>query len=198
MRRRSFWWGLLAIACTLSVLFSRGWQLSGTATAAVPIIAQGAENEFTVARELTLSGIYEDPQGTFQIGILDGYSINTVSGSPLFQTGDGSLAYSVVQVALATEVPLSDIGLVDIAQRTFGRGEGFQTQTFNTVPGGGVQITWTGQLSQGRTPPQPLSGTILVKQQATAAYLLIVAAADDATAQVPAVIATLIETLTLL
>ncbi|NER78613.1 MAG: hypothetical protein F6K42_03365 [Leptolyngbya sp. SIO1D8] len=174
-----------------------GTEAEGTETA--PALEEGAEVNPDLESELIVSGLYEDPQGKFQIGILDGYAVSTAAGSPLFQLGDGSLAYSVIRVPLDSESPLAEIGLVEIAQQTLGRGEGFQTQTFSTVPGGGLQIFWTGRFSrQSSAPPQPISGTLLVKQQGAEAYLLIVAAFEDAVAQVPRIITTLTNTLVIL
>lgn len=147
---------------------------------------------------IPITGNYEDPQGNFQVGLLEGYATRSAAGSPLFQNDDGSLAYSIVRVPLESETQLSEIGLVEIAQQTLGQGEGFQTQTFNTLPDGAVQIDWLGRLSQGTAPPQPVSGTILAKQQGAAAYLIVVAALDAAVEQVPDIVSTLADTLVVL
>ena len=192
----------MAIAVILSVLVGSTWQKSWTAVSPTSLqVAQETPEAAPVPDSgpaLVISGTYEDPQGKFQVGILDGYTVSSAAGSALFQLGDGSLAYSVIWVPLNSDSPLPDIGMVDIAQETLGRGEGFQTQTFSTVPGGGLQIAWTGRLSQGTVPPQSVSGRILVKQQGAEAYVLVVAALEDDSAQVPAIVSTLMETLVIL
>ena len=202
MKQRAFWWtGLAAIALALSVLVGSAWQVG--LSAAPPHILQVAQEvpeveTFAPETALALVGNYEDPQGNFQVGLLEGYTTSSAAGSPLFQNGDGSLAYSVIRVPLNSDTLLSEIGLVEIAQQTLGQGEGFQTRTFNTVPEGGVQIAWVGRLSQGAAPPQPVSGTILAKQQGVDTYLLVVAALEDAVEQVPQVVSTLTDTLVIL
>ncbi|MEM9004056.1 MAG: hypothetical protein AAGE59_11090 [Cyanobacteria bacterium P01_F01_bin.86] len=201
MKRRSFWWvGIVAIALALSVLLSNAWQVGWEAAPvnSFSIAQETPEAEAPAETALPIAGSYEDPQGNFQVGLLEGYITNSAAGSPLFQSGDGSLAYSVIRVPLNNETPLSEIGLVEIAQQTLGQGEGFQTRTFNTVPEGGLQIDWIGRLSQGSAPPKPVSGTILAKQQGLAVYLLVVAALDEAVDQVPAAISTLADTLIIL
>ena len=202
MRRRSFWWiGIAAIALAVSVLVSTPWQGTWQAAPSGPIqMAQEAADTDASpsATGLVTIGNYEDPQGNFQVGLLEGFTPSSVAGSQLFQNGDGSLAYSIIRVPLENETQLSEIGLVEIAQQTLGQGEGFQTQTFNTLPDGSVQISWLGRLSQGAAPPQPVSGTILAKQRAAATYLIVVAALDTAVEQIPDVISTLGATLVVL
>lgn len=202
MKQRSFgWMGLVAIALILSVLISSVWQNGWAITSLdfFEIAQETPESESAVPDlGLALSGTYEDPQGNFQIGILDGYAVSSAAGSPLFQNAEGSIAYSVVWVPLSSETPLSEIGLVEIAQQTLGQGEGFQTQTFNAVPDGGLEISWRGRLSQGADPPRPVSGVVLVQQEGAEAYLLVVAALEDATSQVSEVVSTLTDTLTIL
>jgi len=200
MTRRSIvWMSLAAIALTISLLLGSGWRTQGVATpTAIQLAQESSESEpSSEGGGPAVTGTYEDPQGAFQVGILDGYSVSSAAGSPLFQASDGSLAYSIVRLPLTSDVPLSEIGLVEVAEQTLGDGEGFQTQTFSTVAGGGLQIAWTGRYTQGGAPPQPISGTILVKQQGAEVYLLAVAALEPAVAQVPAVVSTLAETLTI-
>jgi hypothetical protein len=123
--------------------------------------------------------------------------MSMVSGSPLFQKQDGSAAYSIVRVPLTGDAPLADIALVEIVQRSLGRGEGFQTQAFNPLPGGGLQIAWTGRLSQGATPAKPVSGTVLAKQQRAQVFLVVVAALETAVNELPQVAASVFNSLTL-
>lgn len=164
----------------------------GTIAAQVlPEVAPSAQSSVTV------SGTYEDPLGLFQVAILENYSVSLASGSPVFHNGNGSLAYSVVRVPLPSASPISEIGLVEAARRTFEKGEGFQTQTFNSIPGNGTRINWTGRFSQGTAPPRPLSGTILASQRDAAVYLLMVAAFEDSASQVPEVLSILADTMTI-
>jgi hypothetical protein len=200
-RRSIGWWGCVAIAFMVALLLSHsGYGDRATRSAQAIQIAQ-SEMEATLTPASpapTIGGLYEDPQGRVQIGIVEGYAVSTVSGSPLFQKGDGSLAYSLVQVPLSNETPLPDIGLVELTRQTLDNGEGFQTQTFTSVPGGGLQIAWSGRLSQGSAPPQPVSGVILAKQQDATVYLVVIAALDSGTSQVPQLVSLLSNSLTIL
>lgn len=191
--------GLVAIAIAISLLFGHGWNRQIIA-GSEGLIAQDSASDVPVLAVPgpSVVGTYEDPQGNFQIGILDGYGVNSVSGFPLFQSTEGSLAYSVVKVLLKADTPLSDIGLVDVAQTALGNGEGFQTQTFTPVVGGGLQIAWSGRLSQGSAPPQPISGTVLAKQQGSEVYLIVVAALEAGAPQVSEMVSTLASTLQIL
>lgn len=202
MKRQPFWWiGLCAIALGASLLISSVVPSAGSANSTTGfLVAQEEPEGVPVLTEPAPAVVapYEDPQGKFKVGILDGYVATAAAGSPVFYANDGSLAYSVVRVPLVSEAPLSDLGLVEIAQRTFGEGEGFQTQTFSTVADGGLEIAWTGRFSQGAGAPQPVSGSILVRQQGADAYVLAVAALPDAVNQVPSVLNVLAGTLEIL
>jgi hypothetical protein len=203
MNRRSvIWLGIAAIALATSLLLGYGGHLaSSTVAADIGQLAQAPEEELPILEAATspvISGTYQDPQGNFQVGILEGFSVNSVGGAPLFQNADGSLAYSVVSVPLSSANPLPDIGLVELARQVLDNGEGFQTQTFSSVAGGGLQIAWTGRLSQGGGPPQPVAGTILAKQQGENVYLMVVAALDTVMPQVPPTVSVLSDTLTIL
>lgn len=202
-RRLLRWLGIAAIALLLSLSISSGagW-LSPAASSETAQVAQAPTEEAVPTEETAapveaapaLSGTYEDPQGNFQIGILEGASTTTVSGAPLFTLPDGSLAYSVSVLPVASDAPLSEVALVALARQTLNNGEGFQTQTFTSVPQG-LQIAWTGRLSQGGGPPQPVSGSMLASQQGAEVYLLVVAALESATDQVPQTLVTLADSL---
>jgi hypothetical protein len=140
-----------------------------------------------------VGGQFEDPQSQFQVGILDGYQVSMVSGSPLFQAADGSLAYTVVVVPqpAGTPDPLPDRNLALIANETFSNGEGFMSSNLQTIPGGGIQLDWIGRLSQGNTPPQPIAGKVFVNQRGSNVYLLLVAATEAGRSQVNDAITTL-------
>lgn len=195
MRRQSVWLlGVAAVALVLSLML--GYGLSDPLTVNAPALAQvepTAEN----ASPTDISGIYTDPQNRFEIGILNGYQVSTAGGSPLFQAPDGSLAYAVVLVPLDANAPdpLPDVALLRAAETALGQGEGFQTANFQPVEGGGLQIEWTGRLSQGSGPPQPISGRILAKQEGMTIYLLTVAGTETGSAQVEPATASLVPTL---
>ncbi|RZM79737.1 hypothetical protein [Leptolyngbya iicbica] len=197
MNRRSLGWiGVAAIALIAALMFGTGqvW-LRPALSIEPPLLAQTTPEETVSADGAApaLSGTYEDPQGNFQIGLLEGVTTTTAGGSPLFTLPDGSLSYSVVQLPLESEAPLPEVTLVALANQALNNGEGFQTQTFTAVPRG-LQIEWTGRLSQ-RGAPQPVSGSILANQQGATVYLLVVAALEDATAQVPQTLVTLADSL---
>lgn len=205
MQRRLLWWlSLAAIALSVTLLFGFGRSHSAAISppASVPAaaiqLAQAPDPAPDSAAEpaaLVISGNYEDPQGQFQVGIIEGYTVGSAAGAPLFESPDGSLAYSVVAVPVPGGGELSDIGLVDLAQSTFGRGEGFQTRSFSPIDGGGLQIAWTGRLTKGAAPPLPITGLIVAKQQGETAYLLIVSATNASAEQVPTAAATLASSL---
>lgn len=176
------------IALVVSILLTQGIQWGtaiGSAGSMSPQAqAQGNAPPPVLAPSLPMvSGSFEDPQGRFQIGIFDGYSVSSVSGSPLFQAADGSLAYTVaVAPLLAAGSP--EEAMVAAAESTFGGGEGFVPGDVQPIPGGGVRINWTGRLSQGAAPPQPISGKIFARQQEAEVFLLLVAATSAGEAQV--------------
>lgn len=149
---------------------------------------------------LPINGTFQDPQKRFEIGILGPMTVSSAGGNPLFQQPDGNLAYTVAVVPLSpgTTNALPDVALLQAAEDTFGRGEGFQTTGFQAVEGGGLQISWLGRLSQGATPPKPVSGSILAKQQGNQIFLLLVAALEPNANQVQGAIATLAPTLKVL
>lgn len=154
------------------------------------------------AEPLTLGGSYDDPQGRYQIAILQGFSVNTYAGSPVFEAADGRLAYTVVTVPIAPESAepvgtVTDATLAQAARETFGTGEGFQTTGFQQLNQGGIQISWLGSLSQ-QGVTQGMQGVILSRQAGNQIYLLAVAATPEGYDQIEPAIATLAPTLELL
>ncbi|MGB3138238.1 MAG: hypothetical protein WBB18_15635 [Nodosilinea sp.] len=171
-----------AIALVISLLLAQGTHWDGRSGGSAQ--AQGNTPPPALAPPLPMvSGSFEDPQGRFQIGILDGYSVSSTGGNPLFQAADGSLAYTI---AVAPLRPASSpaAAMVAAAQATFGAGEGFVTSDVQPIAGGGVRINWAGRLSQGAAPPQPITGKIFARQRETEVFLLLVAATDAGEAQV--------------
>ena len=193
-----------AIALVVSIVLTQGMHLGGGGNtldalrAAIPEgIAQGNAPPPALAPALPMvSGSFADPQGRFQIGILDGYSVSSAGGSPLFQAADGSLAYTVAVAPLPT-APTPDAALIAAAESTFGAGEGFVAgDDVQPIPGGGIRINWSGRLSQGAAPPQPITGKIFARQRREEVFLLLVAATSAAEPQLSDAINALGGTLT--
>lgn len=208
MGNRRTWSVVLATLALMVVLWSHGGELWGwqpaiaqtPAPASAPVAAPTSAAEPQTApappAALPLNGSFSDPQNRFEIGILEATTVSTVAGNPLFQRPDGSLAYTVIVMPLAANAPnpLPEAALVQAAEKTFGAGEGFQTTGFQAI-GGGLQIGWLGRLSQPPAPPQPMTGSILAKQQGDNVFFLMVAATEAAAAQVEDAIAVLAPTL---
>lgn len=150
---------------------------------------------------LPLSGDYQDPGDRFQVGILEGYKVSSIGNAPLIESGDGSLAYTVVVLPQVNGQPfdqfVTDAALAQAAQQVFQRGEGFQTTGFQTVVQGGTLISWTGSLTIGGQT-QPIEGVILARQAAGTIFLLLVAATETGVDQVSSAIATLANSLQIL
>ncbi len=193
-----------AIALVVSIVLTQGMHLGGGGNtpdalrAAIPEgIAQGNAPPPALAPALPMvSGSFADPQGRFQIGILDGYSVSSAGGSPLFQAADGSLAYTVGVAPLPTAPTPAAIRAAS-AESTFGAGEGFVAgDDVQPIPGGGIRINWSGRLSQGAAPPQPITGKIFARQRREEVFLLLVAATSVAEPQLSDAINALGGTLT--
>ncbi|MGF1517350.1 MAG: hypothetical protein ACFCVB_06040 [Nodosilinea sp.] len=185
-----------AIALVVSIVLTQGLP-GGVGKNTPDALAQGNAPPPALAPALPMvSGSFEDPQGRFQIGILDGYSVSSAGGSPLFQAADGSLAYTVAVAPLAS-AQASEAALVAAAESTFGAGEGFVAgNDVQPIPGGGIRINWSGRLSQGAAPPQPIAGKIFARQRGNEVFLLLVAATSAAEPQLADAINALGGTLT--
>jgi hypothetical protein len=146
-----------------------------------------------------VSGEYKDPAGRFKVGILQNYKVSPLAGSVLIESPDGSLAYTVLvrsqgQLALqnGTATFVND-ALAKIAQTAFQQGEGFQPGQWQAIPGG-IKLDWTGSLTiAGKS--QPIGGTILVRQLPTDVAMILIAATQSATGQVPGAISALVDSL---
>ncbi|MDA0673698.1 MAG: hypothetical protein O3C67_08360 [Cyanobacteria bacterium] len=192
MKKRRLWWfGLLVIAL-VGVLWGRAPGLQSaiaTTSSVTQTLAQAPEA--APPPELVLSGTYQDEGERYQIALAEGFQVAKAAASPVFTGPDGSLAYSVVVVPVATETPLAEIALVELVQSTFGRGEGFQTQSFSPVEGG-IQVNWTGNFTPSMPPSVPMTGAVVAQQRGDAVYLVMVAAQATAEAQVPAALSALL------
>ena len=185
------WSWLALVLLTLGV--SLGWAW-GNVWLSSPLQAQTNAPPPELAPALPMvSGTFQDAEGQFEIGIFDGYEVSSLGAAPLFQAPDGSLAYTVV---VSPAPPNADDGtLVQLANEAFGQGEGFAPIGQESLPGGGLQIRWTGRLTQARGGAQPISGQIFAKQRNSDVFLLLVAATEGATDQVEDAIASLGSTL---
>lgn len=158
-----------------------------TAPATIPI-------ETLSVPPLPLGGNYVDPQGRFQVGILEGYNVSSVGNSPLFESSDGNLAYTVVVQERVTNQRLTEATLTQIAIETFQRGEGFQAGDFIPLFWGGVRVPWTGSLTMGRNT-QPVSGVILSSQPKNDVLMLLIAATEMGRDRIPAAVSALADSL---
>lgn len=158
-----------------------------------------APSPASTAPPLPVSGEYKDPAGRFKVGILQNYKVSPLAGSVLIESPDGSLAYTVLvrsqgQLALqnGTATFVND-ALAKIAQTAFQQGEGFQPGQWQAIPGG-IKLDWTGSLTiAGKS--QPIGGTILVRQLPTDVAMILIAATQSATGQVPGAISALVDSL---
>jgi len=137
---------------------------------------------------------YQDPGQRFQLGVIDGYQSNVVAGVPLFESPDGTLAYTVAVRPRANDATVDDASLAQVAIETFARGEGLQPGAFEPEPTGGAKVPWTGTLTTGKTT-QPMQGAMLARQVPGRLLILMVAATEEAAGQIEPVYATLAPTL---
>ncbi|MBW4484612.1 MAG: hypothetical protein KME14_18925 [Tildeniella torsiva UHER 1998/13D] len=187
---------IAAIALVVSILLTQGMHLSSEIGDRNAVAQTNAPPPALAPALPMVNGSFEDPQGRFQIGIFDGYSVSSAGGNPLFQAADGGLAYTVA-VAPLPSAPTPEAALVASAESTFGAGEGFVAgDDVQPIPGGGIRINWTGRLSQGAAPPQPITGKIFARQRGEEAFLLLVAATSAAEPQLSDAINALGGTLT--
>lgn len=132
------------------------------------------------ASPLPLSGTYQDPNGRFQVGILQDFNVSPLAGSVLIESKTGNLAYTVLalpqsQLGVAGGVIAND-ALVKVAQNAFKQGEGFETGEVRSIPGG-LQIDWVGNLTiAGKT--QNVGGVILARPLKDNIVLLLIAATE--------------------
>lgn len=150
----------------------------------------------STAPPFPLVGEYSDPAGRFKVGLLKDYRVTPLAGSVLVESGSGNVAYAVVAQSQPVSNPIGltpGLNTQDLAQAAtavFFRGEGFQLGTAQPEAGGGAVINWTGSLTiAGKT--QPLSGVILARPYPKTILLLLVAATQAGSDQVPGVVSAL-------
>jgi hypothetical protein len=139
---------------------------------------------------------YIDPQGRFQVGILEGYNIGFAGNWPLIESPDGSLAYTVVVKARESDRVIPSASLAQIAIETFERGEGFQPGTYQTISLNEISLPWTGSLKTGATT-QPIQGKIRVRQEGARLLILLVSATESAVQDIDPAVITIADSLKL-
>lgn len=144
---------------------------------------------------------YQDPQGRFEVGILDDFNQLSVAGSPLFESPDGAIAYTVVTQDLfeAEAEPLPAATLAAIAITTFNQGEDFQNQPSEQLESDppAIRVPWQGTHTSP-TGSQPISGKILVQQRSGTVFLVLVAATEAGRDRQDTITNTVFSTFTLL
>lgn len=137
---------------------------------------------------------YVDPGNRFEVGILDGYTSSTVAGIPLFEAESGDIAYTVAVRPRATDSPLNEGALTQVAIDTLRQGEGFTSGVPEPAPNNAAKFPWTGTLTtQG--PPQPIQGLVLSRQVPDRVLVLIISATEAGAGQLEAVYSSLESTL---
>lgn len=137
---------------------------------------------------------YQDPQGRFEIGILQNYKVSQIADAPLIESPDGNLAYTVVVQSKITNESFTNEALAQMASNQFQRGEGFQPNQLKILSPGEILIPWTGSLTIGKNK-QPITGEILVRQNQEQIIMLLVSATEDAKENIPSAIGTLSDSL---
>jgi len=151
------------------------------------------------------SAPYTDPGQRFQVGILQGYSPNTVAGVPLFESPKielpegrevpaGAVAYTVAVRPRATDSPLNAGALGQVAIDTFRSGENFAVAAVEPLGNDTAQIPWQGTLTTG-SKTEPMQGVIIARQVPGQVLLLMVAATEAGADQIEAIAQTLAPTL---
>jgi len=148
--------------------------------------------EEPTAPPLEIGGVYEDPNGFYQIAIVQDYKVGSTGKSPLFESPDGQVAYTVLRLPRLTRQRLTNGILAQIAVEELQRGEGFVAQGYIPLDEGVVQVPWTATLTQGRNS-QPMSGTLISTQLEQDVFLVLIAATEAGADQVPNLLTTLVD-----
>ena len=148
--------------------------------------------EVPTASPLEIGGVYQDPDGFYQMAIVQGYKVGSTGKSPLFESPDGQVAYTVLRLPRITKQRLTNGILAQIALEELQRGEGFIAQSYIPLDEGVVQVPWKGTLTQGRNS-QPMSGTLISTQPEQDVFLVLIAATEGGADQVPSLLSTLVK-----
>lgn len=144
---------------------------------------------------LPLSGsTFKDPQGRFEVGLIQDFNVGFAGNFPLFESPDGNLAYTVVARYRESDRTLPELAIAQIAIEIFERGEGFRPGNYQTLGAGEVQMPWTGTLKIGGKT-QPMSGAIVARQAGNQILVLLVSATAAGAPNIEGAVAALSGTL---
>jgi len=216
MKRKKVWFmGLVLLTATILIF---GGNEPSSATLNLPAQAEdipqiiAGRSGVTVATATTINNSsetisapkvslreqpYKDPQGRFEVGILENYKVSAIADAPLIESPDGTMAYTVVVQPKITPEQFSNEALAQIAINQFQRGEGFQPnqlKILEILAPGEILIPWTGRVTIGKKT-QPIRGSILVRQNPDKIVMLLLSATDDASQDISTAIATLSDSL---
>lgn len=205
MKRKQFWFIGLAWITSAILIFGTAEPSTLAKPAASPPTSGVAATPATTspkppaatlsAPTLPLSEApYKDPQGRFEVGILQNYKVSAIADAPLIESPDGNLAYIVVVQGKITNESFTNEALAQMASNQFQRGEGFQPNQLKILSPGEILIPWTGSVTIGKNK-QPISGEILVRQNQEQIIMLLVSATEDAKDNIPSAIGTLSDSL---
>ncbi len=213
MKRKQFWFIGLAWITSALLIFGTAESSTSAKPAASPPTTGASVAPATTANPPTATlsaptlplseAPYKDPQGRFEIGILQNYKVSAIpqSGSlkriadaPLIESPDGNLAYTVVVQNKITNESFTNEALAQVASNQFQRGEGFQPNQLKILASGEILISWTGSVTIGKNQ-QPISGEILVRQNQEQIIMLLVSATADASDKIASAIGTLSDSL---
>ncbi len=203
MKRKQFWFIGLAWITSMLLMFGTAEPSTSakppvSASPGVPAAPATTSNPPATtlsAPTLPLSEApYKDPQGRFEIGILENYKVSAIADAPLIESPDGNLAYTVVVQRKITKESFTNEALAQMAINQFQRGEGFQPNQLKVLSPGEILIPWTGSLTIGKNK-QPITGEILVRQNQDQIIILLVSATENAKDNIPSAIRTLSDSL---
>jgi hypothetical protein len=145
------------------------------------------------ADPLPTAGEFTDAANRFRVAILQDYRVSPIGDAVLVESPKGALAYTALAQPATAGFVTPDT-LAEMAKNAFQRGEGFQTGGTQAIPGGGVQLDWSGNLTIGGMT-QPVNGVIIAKPAGTQVLMLLIAATAAGADQVPNAAAALIDSL---
>ncbi|MGC9502239.1 hypothetical protein [Baaleninema sp.] len=145
--------------------------------------------EMNTAGLALAEGSYSQP-GQFQIGTIEGFSLTRMAGIPLFESGDRTLAYTVVTKQRVNPRALAPDELAQMAIETLDRGEGFQPGSVTSTAPDTIEMNWTAEIGG-----KPLTGKTLARQVDRQVFLLLVSATEESVDRVDGAIALLSKTL---
>ena len=188
-RQYRWFWGVVLTACVAVLIIgiepfsqaSLGVSASNHHSEASRLVAQSTVPE--------ASNVFTDPANQYAIALLDGFKAHSIAGQSVFESADGTIAYSVIVAPTLSTVTLTDAALAQMAQVTFQQGERFVAHNFQPLTSGGIKIDWTGQVTTQKA--EPLSGTIFAQQVEDNVFLLMIAATEAGQEGFAEVIATL-------